>query len=122
LIDTAEVEVQTDLATTAEIDVQTDLVDTIEASMQTRLDFAEEKETEMEEAPAYTPIVEKAANQKLHNELIQTQHELAQCRKEVVPTQEYYALLKKFTDLSAIEHETFYQLKEEKAKVNKAQD
>jgi len=64
-------------------------VDTIEAFVQTRLDFREEKGTQMVEAPACTLLVEKAANQKLHNELIRTQHELAQCRKEVVPTQEY---------------------------------
>ena len=67
-------------------------------------------------------MVEKAVNQKLHNELVQTQHDLAQCRKEVVPAKEYQALLNKFTDLSSIEDETFAQLKEEQAKLKRAQE
>ena len=88
-------------------------MDTTKASIQTRQEFTEEKEIQMEETPAYAPLVERAINKKWYNELIWTQHELAQCKKEVIPAQEYQALLKKFMNLSTTEDETFAQLREE---------
>ena len=90
-----------------ESSVQIDLIHTTKVSMQTNVKLIGDKGTQTEATPAYNPLVEKATNQKLHNELIQVQHELAQYRKEVVPLQEHQALLKRFKDLSTIEDETF---------------
>ena len=91
-------------------------VDTTEVYVQTDLILTEDKETKMEETPTYTPLVERASNQKLSNELNQVQHELAQYKKELVPLQEHQALLKRFNDLATTEDEAFSQLREERVK------
>ena len=77
-------------------DFVTQMVDITEVYVHTDLILTEDKETQKEETPAYTPLVERVANQKLHNELTQVQHELDQYKKEVVPLQEHHALLKRF--------------------------
>lgn len=51
--------------------MQTELENTIEASTQNEQKVTEEKGTQKEEALAYAHLVEKATNQKLHNELMQ---------------------------------------------------
>ena len=78
---------QTELCSAKEIGIQTEpketqtdfvtkTVDVAEVSMYTDLISTDDKETQTEETPAYTPLVQRAANQKLRNELIQIQQEL----------------------------------------------
>ena len=67
----------------------TQMVETAKVSMQNNLILTEDKENQMEETLAYTPLVERASNKKLHNELTQVHHDLAQYKNELVALQEH---------------------------------
>ena len=78
-------------------------------------------ETHIDETHFYTPMVKEVVISRLQDTLTQTQQELANYKKEVVPLQVHQELLKKLKKLTTTEDETFSNFRSEQEKLKKAQ-
>lgn len=126
-----QIDLQTNLCVhilTVETIVQTYLqedpcvpVSTIEIAIQTDLVATGSKIPQTEDVPHYTPVSVEAIIQKLKTKLEDLQQVPQQHQKEVVPLNKYQGLLKKVSESTTIEDESYASLRVEQKKVEKVQ-